>query len=386
MTRVTSQQLLKSINQQKVLHLIFNEGPITRVELAQRTGLTQQTVTNVVKRLMQECLVSEGGTAPRSGGGKPIPLTVNSSRLYAIGIEVAVKYVRGTLVNFRNEVIGESWVDNEINKHEEQTLDYVRQVVRELLGILPDHKRLYGIGCSVQGLVDAKQGVVIRSPGLAWRDFPLREKLQHEFGFPLFIENDVNLMATIENQQGLLSGAVNSLILKVDYGIGGAIIFGNQLYPGASHVAGEFGHFKTFTDKDALPCHCGGRGCLTTLASISGLKGNKKLSLDEFNRKVRDSDAEACELYALMSKGIGLALCNLVAFLNPDHILLVGKLIETLGDLLIPELQRELKESVPESCRSVRLLHVQQEVNEAKLAAGLVMKHFFEVPVDSLAL
>jgi predicted NBD/HSP70 family sugar kinase len=386
MTKVTSQQLLKSINQQKVLHLIYNEGPISRVELAQRTGLTQQTVTNVVKRLLQESLVSEGEDASGRGGGKPIPLTVNSSRLFAIGIEVAVKYVRGTLVNFRNEVIGESRVDNGINKNEEQPLDSIRQVVRDLLGILPDHERLYGIGCSVQGLVDAKQGVVIRSPGLAWRNFPLREKLRHEFGFPVFIENDVNLMATIENLQGLLSGAVNSLILKMDYGIGGAIIFGNQLYPGASHVAGEFGHYKVFTGEDALPCHCGGRGCLTTLASISGLKGNKKMSLGELNRKVRDRDTEACVLYALISKGIGLALCNLVAFLNPDHVLLAGKLIETLGDLLIPELRRELQESVPESCRSVRLLHVQQEVNEAKLATGLVMKHFFEVPVDSLAL
>ena len=56
----TSHMLLKSINQQKVLFLIYSEGPISRVELAEKTGLSRQTVTNIVNRLLKEKIIVTG--------------------------------------------------------------------------------------------------------------------------------------------------------------------------------------------------------------------------------------------------------------------------------------------------------------------------------------
>jgi len=283
MEKVSSQQLLKSINQQKVLHLIYTEGPITRVELAERTGLTQQTVTNVVNRLLEENLVAEGEPLPGKGGRKPIPLTVRSSHIYAVGIEVAVKYVRGSLMNFQGEILQSYQVETELYRDQEQPLRYIAKVVDRLLPEAPDLDRLKGIGCSIQGLVDAREGVVIRSPGLGWRNFPLKRRLEEQYRLPVYIENDVNLLALIENLKGRLARAENSMILKLDYGIGGAVIIQNQLYAGSSHVAGEFGHYKAFAEPYAYPCHCGSKGCLTTLASVSGLKRHKHWSLEDFS-------------------------------------------------------------------------------------------------------
>src|SRR5690606_28158607 len=102
MQKVSSQQGLKFINQQKVLNLIYNESPISRVEIAERTSLTQQSVTNIVNRLMEEDLVREGESMSGNKGRKPIPLAIQADKMYAIGIEVAVKYISGKLIDFHD--------------------------------------------------------------------------------------------------------------------------------------------------------------------------------------------------------------------------------------------------------------------------------------------
>jgi len=382
----TSQQLLKSINQQKVLNLIFSEGPITRVELAEKTGLTKQTVTNIVNRLLQEQIVLEGEPVSGRSGRNPIPLTVNYGAMYAIGVEVAVKYVRGKLMNFNNRVIAETALEDLRFTSEEQTLECIRQVIDELLRRVPHSTGLKGIGISIQGLVDSKAGVVISSSWLKWKNYPMRDKLQQLYPFPVYVENDVNLLAQFENLQGRLAASRHNITLKLDYGIGGAIIIDKQLYSGATHVAGEFGHYKAFRIPYSHRCHCGAFGCLTTLASISGLRNNVGISLEEFNLRVRNADTDMIRLFDEIQDAVGLALSNIVTFFNPDHVLLTGKIVGVLGDLLVPEIERRLFSTVPEAYRSVVLLHSRESVDDPAMAAALVKKHFFEVPLDSLSL
>lgn len=386
MARVTSQQLLKSINQQKVLHLIFNEEPITRVELAEITGLTQQTVTNIVNRLLQEDIVVEGTPSASSRGRKPVPLTVNVTNMFAIGIELAGKYVRGALHNFRYDLVGEARrpVDRYLN--EDHILATVCEVIEELLELAPERSRIKGIGLSIQGLVDSKKGIALRIPGLGWGRFPLQERLENKYDMPFYLENDVNLLAINENMYGSLRGSSNNITLKFDYGIGGAIVADNQLLTGSTFAAGEFGHYKAFTGANAYRCHCGGTGCLTTLASTSGLALNVGLTLNEFAEGVRAGETRSAELYETVVTALCLAVSNVVTFLNPDQVLMTGKLLEVLGDWLIPAMDERIMANVSETCRGVRLSYMRQKPDEPALATGLVLKRVFEVPVDSLSL
>lgn len=384
--KTTSHQLLKSINQQKVLHLIFAEGPISRVELADKTGLTQQTVTNIVNRLLQEYLVVEGTPGASSGGRKPVPLTINVANMFAIGIELAGKYVRGALHNFRYDLVSEA--SRPVNRYlnEDHILATVCEVIDELLELAPARSRIKGVGLSVQGLVDSKQGIALRLPGLGWGRFPLQERLENKYDMPFYLENDVNLLAINENMHGSLRGSSNNITLKFDYGMGGAIVADHQLVTGSTFVAGEFGHYKAFTGAYAYRCHCGGIGCLTTLASTSGLALNAGLTLDEFAEGVRAGEPRTAELYETVVKAVCLAVSNVVTFLNPDQVLMTGKLLEVLGDRLIPAMDERIIANVPETCRGVRLSYMRQKQDESALAAGLVLKRVFEVPVDSLSL
>jgi transcriptional regulator of PTS gene len=384
--KMRSQKLIKSINQQKVLYLIYNEGPISRVELAEKTGLTQQTVTNIVNRLLEQEMVLEGTPVVSSGGRKPVPLTVNDSNLFAIGVEVAGKYVRGALYSFRRELTAET--ERRVSRYESEDhlVGVVRSVIDELLTHMQGATRVKGIGMSIQGLVDSGRGIALRLPGLGWGSYPLRERLEETYGLPVYLENDVNLLAINENMHGSLSGSVNNITLKFDYGIGGAIFAGKELVTGSSFVAGEFGHYKAFTGESAYRCHCGGVGCLTTLASTSGIIRNERLTLDEFVAGVRAEEPRMLELYGRITAAIYLAISNVVTFLNPDHLLLTGNMMNALGDLIMPGLEANVLAQVPLTGRCVKFVHLREAPDEPRLAVGLVVKKEFEVTVERLSL
>jgi predicted NBD/HSP70 family sugar kinase len=384
--KVSSQQGLKFINQQKVLNLIHNEARITRVEIAERTALTQQTVTNIVNRLMEDDLVVEGKPIAGAKGRNPIPLAINVDKMYAIGLEVAIKYIKGKLIDFQKNVIAEFSIVDTGYENSEDTFECVRKVVYELVKKVPKKGTLKGIGVSLQALVDSKNGIVIHSPGLEMKDFPLVEKLEKEFKFPIYIENDVNLVAIIENEKGRLVDSENNIVLKLDHGIGGAIMNQKQLFVGASNVAGEFGHIKAFTGTNRYTCVCGSAGCLTTLASVSGLLRIKGLTLDEFSAKVQSADPEAIQLLNTIAEAVGRTLSNVITFLNPDRVLLVGKVIEKLGNRFVPQVEQIINETVLYSCKNVSIIHVIEPLDESMLAAELVIKNFFEIPLELLSL
>lgn len=381
--KTTSNKLLKSINQQKVLRLIYTDGPISRVELADKTGLTQQTITNIINRLLQDNIVLEMTPTAGSVGRKPVPLVIDGKSMYAIGIEVAVEYVRGSLTDFQNNRIYE--VTRRKGENGGYPFSYIKDVVDELLLHVPDRSRLQGIGCSIQGLVDSRQGTVIYSPGLGFRNYPLRDQLEEAYDLPVYLENDVNLLARVENLKGMLASSQNNITLKFDYGIGGAIVANNQLCSGASYVAGEFGHYKVDTGEDAKKCHCGGRGCLTTVASVSWLR-RSNWSLADLRSRLNEQDPEATAKFKQVVDAIGMALSNVITFFNPEHVLLTGALVDGLRDELLPALRERVLNTVPETCRGVVLLALPETPNESFSAAGLVINEYFEVPLEQLSL
>ncbi|MDF2651819.1 MAG: hypothetical protein K0Q73_7624 [Paenibacillus sp.] len=384
--RTTSNKLLKSINQQKVLRLIYTEGPISRVELAEKTGLTQQTITNIVNRLSEEDLLLQTEPVSGNSGRKPVPLVVKTHHMYAIGIELATPFIRGALIDFQNNKLHELSVQVTAYEHAEHTLQYVFQVVDALLVHVPEANSLKGIGFSIQGLVDSRQGVVVYSPGLGWINFPLKERLQSRYDLPVYLENDVNLLASVENLRGALADSDNNVTLKFDYGIGGALVLNKQLCTGSTYVAGEFGHYKGFAAEDTPVCHCGARGCLTTLASISGLQQNAGYSPERLLESLDSHDLQATALFQKIEQAIGIAVANIITFINPDRVLFTGALIDILGDRLFPLLESRIRATIPASCRSVKLLRLAQTPDESSSAGRLVVNHFFDVPLESLSL
>lgn len=374
----SSAQVMKAFNQQKVLNVIYHEGPISRIDIAAKTGLTQQTITNITGRLLEDKIIIEGKSTASGAGRKPIPIEINHSQLYTIGIEITVQSIRGILVDFNHNILSEQWINVANYNDTDDTLHYLRTIIDPLLAYAPS-VQIKGIGISIQGVVDPLAGIVINSHALHLKDYPLKEKLEQYYSFPIHIDNDINIIAIVENSGGALDASQNNLTLSIDEGIGGAIVINKELYTGYHHRAGEFGHIKTFFGKDALPCHCGSAGCLTTMASIGGLENVFSISITEMIKGVKEGNQSYENALLKIGNAIGDGLCNLITFFDPEKVLLTGRFFDITGDIIIPIIKEKMKSSVPYFSRDVILEYLSKRQDQATMAAELAIQEMFKL-------
>lgn len=149
--------------------------------------------------------------------------------------------------------------------------DGVMAAVSEILDELsaaPEWDEVTAIGIGSAGPVDVERGTVSPVNIPAWREFPLVARTaEHPAvgGRPLTLAGDAVAMAAGEHLHGAAAGCANALCMVVSTGVGGGLVLGGSVMPGATGNAGHIGHITV--DLDGEPCPCGGRGCLERLAS-----------------------------------------------------------------------------------------------------------------------
>lgn len=126
--------------------------------------------------------------------------------------------------------------------------------------------RLLGVGVGAAGVVDAREGrILVASDSFRdWAGFAVTAAFEEALGVPAFLDNDVNAFLRGEATAGAVAGEPDVLGMTLGTGVGGALWLDGALYGGPHGAAGEIGHVPGFGD---LPCTCGGRGHLETLAS-----------------------------------------------------------------------------------------------------------------------
>ncbi|MFT3797929.1 ROK family transcriptional regulator [Microbacterium sp.] len=265
MRRGSNLPAVGSYNQTLVLDLIRRspEG-LSRVELAERTGLSPQTLSNVTRRLTNEGLILEAGKVI-SGPGKPRTLLALDPRSrYAIGVHLDPSVDTIMIVDMSGRVIAQA-------EHPPgQTQDATRLVaamagaVRAIVdraGI--DTDRILGIGVAAPGPVDTASGRLLDPPLLpAWHGVDLTARLLDETGMPTVLEKDVT--AAVVGEQWLAYGDEpgDTLFFYYGAGIGAGLTQSGLPVRGRTGNAGDIAHLGV--DADGPRCECGARGCLGT--------------------------------------------------------------------------------------------------------------------------
>ena len=234
--------------------------------------------------------------------------------------------------------------------------------------------QIVAIGLGVPGLLDVAAGVMLTSPNLpGWRDVPLRDIVQQEFGVATHLVNDANAAALGEAKYGAARGVADFVYVTLSTGIGAGIVIGGKLYTGKFGGAGELGHMTI--QADGPPCACGGNGCWETLASGTALErearvrlraGETSLMLEyvdgdidrvdapRVHRAALAGDRLANELIVLTGYYVGIGLANIINIFNPELIVLGGGLTN-LGDLLLAPAYRVAGEhAYPAAYNAVR--------------------------------
>jgi glucokinase len=198
---------------------------------------------------------------------------------------------------------------------------------------------LAGIGIGVPGTVDAERGAVGRDihyvPDLA--SVPLGPLVAERVGMPVFVDNDVNVLALGEWMFGAGRGVRSLVMLAVGTGVGGGIILDGRVVRGHAGFGGELGHVPI--NYDGRACICGGRGCLkayvsgTDIAREGAQRLKREVTATEVFQQAAAGDPVARELAAEVCEALGAGLAIIVNGLNPERLLVAGGVAESLKPL-----------------------------------------------------
>jgi len=114
------------------------------------------------------------------------------------------------------------------------------ETLESVIGYFRRAGPLDAIGVATFGPVDFATGRITTTPKLAWRNYPLREKLASALGVPVGFDTDVNGAALAEARCGAGRGVEDLVYFTVGTGIGGGAITGGRLVHGLMHS--EMGH------------------------------------------------------------------------------------------------------------------------------------------------
>lgn len=202
---------------------------------------------------------------------------------------------------------------------------------------------ILGIGVGAPGPLDQEKGIIIDTPMMGWKNFPLADRLSRDYKKPVRIDNDGNLGALAEHRYGEGRGFANVMYMTISTGCGGGIVINNQLYRGKHGSAGEVGHLSI--DASGRTCPCGSKGCVEMYASgtainrqmIADMKEGKKSLVFEMaghqeeklnggilTEAAEKGDAYALELYRKEGYYLGVALAGYFNLYDPDVIILGG--------------------------------------------------------------
>jgi len=258
-------------NQSVVLDAIRRAGGLSRVEIAERTGLTAQTIGKVSRRLLDDGLISETGTVS-NGPGKPrTTLELRAPGRLAVGVHIDPAVLTFVLLDLRGEVVAHSRARTPSASRPSQVIDVVARCVDELVdasGV--DRARLLGIGIASPGPVDVVAGVVLDPPMLPrWRHVPLREALGVATGLPVLLEKDVTAAAATDLWVHSSETRRNLAFIYYGTGFGAGLVIDDEAVRGAGSNGGNIGHLTV--DDGGPVCPCGRVGCLGQLVTPQAL-------------------------------------------------------------------------------------------------------------------
>ncbi|MEU3848834.1 ROK family transcriptional regulator [Streptomyces sp. NPDC029554] len=349
---------LRSHNAALVLDLLRTAGAegISRLELAERTGLTPQAVSKITARLREDGLAAEAGRRASTGGKPRTVLRLVPEAGHAVGVHLDRDELRVVLVDLRGAVVGERRAPLDLGAGAEAVLGAVTQAVAGVVtggrpagasdGALPGRgdgtapgepdaawsrsgPALLGAGVALPGPLDHGRGVLHRVTGFPeWDGFPLREALAGRLGVPVVVDKDTNAAAlglAVDGEGGSFA------YLHLGTGLGAGLVLGGSVHRGARTGAGEFGH--QVIQLDGPPCTCGNRGCVEALSLGAVARGDIE---------------EAARV-------LGAGAANLVGLLDIDVVLLGGRTVAAapepflrgVGAVLTERARRTGQDAVP---------------------------------------
>jgi predicted NBD/HSP70 family sugar kinase/transposase len=242
---------LGSFNECVVIETVRLAGRITRGEIAERTRLTQQSVSRIARSLIQRGLLVEERQRHSAVGKPSSPVRLRDGAAHALGIHIDPHVLTAVLVDLSGRVVARRSEPITSDPRPGAVVTQIAdlgETVLEQAGHGRWEEGFLGIGVATPGPVDTVSGTVLDPPLMSvLRDVPLRTLLERRFSCRIVIEKDCSAAAVGERWIGRDSRACDFVYLYLGTGVGTGLFLNGDLYRGLTANAGEFGQLCAVT-------------------------------------------------------------------------------------------------------------------------------------------
>ena len=375
-----------SAGEMTLLDRIFWSSGISREALATGTNVSKTRANAAVAGMLEQVLLEATGQLVPTGGRRAGTLRLSRGLGVLIGVAMGATGLEVGVLTPDLTVLAHHSEPADVRDGPAVVMSRVRKLIRDLLrksGLAS--RDVISIGIGVPGPVDFASGQLVNPPLMPeWDAYSIRDDLRTDHAAPVFVDNDVNLMALGElwrMQRSLQS----FLVIKVGTGIGCGIVCHGEVYRGANGSAGDVGHICV--DPAGPRCHCGNLGCVETMAggpaiaraateaAQSGqsqllhrmLKEQGALRLQDVAQASRAGDVAANAIVQRAGALIGQMLASVVNFYNPSHVFIGGG-IQRIGPLFLAA----VRQSVYHRSLALSTRHLEIQYTPLGERAGLV--------------
>ena len=392
-----NRDLIREINCNLVLNVIKSQGPISRTDIARRSGLSLATISGIVADFVEKGLVQEIGAGTSTGGRKPVLLGLNPRAGFVVGLKLMEHAITSALTDLDATVLHHRIT----HLHGQRDLDSVVKAIIESVWSTIDESgvdisQVRGIGVGMAGVIDGRMGLCRYSPFFGWCDAPLGELIEREIGLPVYLDNDVNTLTIAEQWVGYGHSVDLFIVVTVGRGVGAGFVLNGQFYRGALGGAGELGHLVV--EEDGPLCSCGKHGCLETLSSDpavlrqarmaleagedSVLAGVTPLTIEGVAQVAEDGDALAQRILGHAGHMLGIGIAYLVNLLNPQLIIVGGEGVRAGRYRLEPMREAIYQHSFNDLAQDLQIvIEPCGDETWARGAASLVLGEMFQSPI-----
>lgn len=340
--------LVKKENKALIKTILYQYAPISRLDIAEKLQLTPPAITNIIHEMIQEGIVHEvkdQEETQRKVGRQPIGVDFVSDARFVLGISIGRKHTRIVLTNLRGHIIYQVTkpvMPKEYKEMLSQLCLYMNDIKKQYSSYW---NKLIGIGIAFTYLVDSHKGIICSTnkERPTWENQSIGTYLEEKYDMPVRIENNVrgrtNYISLFQPQ--VIEGYETYVLCHVSHGIAAPMILKNESVRGEFGAAGEIGHMiinpEAKDRKGTLEDYASVRAILQETNQLlkkgkapilKKICGRHQVTIQDVLQAQREKDKDVRKVMQHAMTHIGIAIGNIIDFVNPKLILLSGPLFE----------------------------------------------------------